>query len=267
MDITSILGLIVGIVLVIIVGIQPANLINFYDPASIAIVVGGTVAAVIASFPFSMLKEMGKHIKILFQGKKYDTGKLINTLVEMAQIARKNGLLALEEQANSQKDVFFQRGIMMIVDATSPEDVQAALENELDMMEQRHDAAAGIYEKAAAYAPAFGMIGTLVGLVNMLKTLNDDTGAGDVGPYMATALITTFYGCLLANLLFMPIAKKLRVRNEEELLYKQIMIEGILAIQSGDNPKFLKERLTAYLTLKQRKKILGEAEKAQKQEE
>ena len=117
-------------------------------------------------------------------------------------------------------------------------------------------------------APAFGMIGTLVGLVNMLKGMNiDEGGAGEIGPAMATALITTFYGCVLANMVFSPIAKKLRIRNEEELLYKQIMIEGILAIQSGDNPKFLKEKLVTYISQKDRMKVLdveGAAESGKK---
>lgn len=117
-------------------------------------------------------------------------------------------------------------------------------------------------------APAFGMIGTLVGLVNMLKGMNiDEGGAGEIGPAMATALITTFYGCVLANMVFSPIAKKLRIRNEEELLYKQIMIEGILAIQSGDNPKFLKEKLVTYISQKERMKVLdveGAAESGKK---
>ena len=175
----------------------------------------------------------------------------------MAQLARKNGLLALEEKANELDDMFFKQGIMLIVDATEPEEVRSLLENDVDAMAARHEESIGIYDKASAYSPAFGMIGTLVGLVNMLKGMNlDGDGSADIGPAMATALITTFYGCILANLIFSPIAKKLRVRNEEELLYKQIMIEGILAIQAGDNPKFLKEKLVTYVSQKQRQRIL-----------
>lgn len=259
MDLTSIIGLIIGMVLIIFVGIGPENMGNFWDPASMAIVIGGTLAAVVASYPFSMLKQMVKHIKILFQGKRYNVGALVDTLVEMAQVARKNGLLALEEKAGEQEDAFFQQGIMLIVDATEPEEVRNMMENELDLMSQRHEESLGIYEKASAYAPAFGMIGTLVGLVNMLKDMDlDSGGSSSIGPNMATALITTFYGVLLANMLFSPIAKKLRIRNEEELLYKEIMIEGILAIQAGDNPKFLKEKLLTYLGKKERDKIMGD---------
>lgn len=257
MDITSILGVVIGAVLIVFVGIGPKALGNFWDGPSMAIVLGGTLAAVIASYPLTMLKEVVKHAKILFQGKRYNTGELIDILVEMAQLARKNGLLALEEKANEIDDMFFRQGIMLIVDATEPEEVRSMLENELDIMSQRHEEGIGIYEKAAGYAPAFGMIGTLVGLVNMLKNMDMEAGgSSSIGQDMGVALITTFYGCVFAHLIFSPIAKKLRIRNEEELLYKQIMIEGILAIQSGDNPKFLKEKLVTYLGQKERAKIL-----------
>ena len=257
MDITSILGLVIGTVLIVFVGITPAKLGNFWDAESVAIVVGGALAAVIASYPLGILKTVLSHTKMLLQGNKYNIAELVNTLEEMAQLARKNGLLALEEKANELDDMFFKQGIMLIVDATEPEEVRSLLENDVDAMAARHEESIGIYDKASAYSPAFGMIGTLVGLVNMLKGMNlDGDGSADIGPAMATALITTFYGCILANLIFSPIAKKLRVRNEEELLYKQIMIEGILAIQAGDNPKFLKEKLVTYVSQKQRQRIL-----------
>ena len=257
MDITSILGLVIGTVLIVFVGITPAKLGNFWDAESVAIVVGGALAAVIASYPLGILKTVLSHTKMLLQGNKYNIAELVNTLEEMAQLARKNGLLALEEKATELDDMFFKQGIMLIVDATEPEEVRSLLENDVDAMAARHEESIGIYDKASAYSPAFGMIGTLVGLVNMLKGMNlDGDGSADIGPAMATALITTFYGCILANLIFSPIAKKLRVRNEEELLYKQIMIEGILAIQAGDNPKFLKEKLVTYVSQKQRQRIL-----------
>lgn len=260
MDITSILGVVIGAVLIVFVGIGPAKLGNFWDPASIAIVVGGTIAAGIASYPFNMLLTLPKHTKMLFQGKKYNIGELIDILVEMAQLARQNGLLALEEKANELDDMFFKQGIMLIVDATEPEEVRTLLESDVEAMLSRHEDCIGIYETLDAKAPAFGMIGTLVGLVNMLKEMDIDSGgASSIGPAMATALITTFYGCILANVLFSPIANKLTVRNEEELLYKQIMIEGILAIQSGDNPKFLKEKLVTYVAQKGRAKLLDSA--------
>lgn len=257
MDVTTIIGIVISAVLIVFVGIGTDKLGNFWDLQSLAIVVGGALSAVIASYPLSTLARIPKMMALLVQGNRYNIGTLVDTLEEMAQLARKNGLLALEEKANELDDPFFKQGIMLIVDATEPEEVRALLENEVDAMSARHEEGINLFNKASAFSPAFGMIGTLVGLVNMLKGMDlDSGGASDIGPAMATALITTFYGCILANVLFSPFANKLTVRNEEELLYKQIMIEGILAIQSGDNPKFLKEKLVTYIAQKQRGKIL-----------
>ena len=249
MDITTILGLLIGIVLIVFVGIKPAVLGTFWDPQSVAIVLGGTISALISSYPLSMLKTVPKHFKMIIQGNKYNIGALVDTLEEMAQLARKNGLLALEEKANEIEDPFFKSAIMLIVDATEPEEVRSLLENEIDAMSDRHGAGIGFYEKGSAVAPAFGMIGTLVGLVNMLKAMNiEEGGAGDLGPAMATA-------------------NKLKIRNEDELLYKQVMIEGILAIQAGDNPKFLKEKLVTYVSQKERGKILNQESGGKKEKE
>lgn len=265
MDLTSLIGIVVGFALIIFVGIGPSKIMNFWDPASVAIVLGGTLAAIVASYPRRILKETGKHMKILFQGKRYNIPALIDVLVDMAQTARKSGLLSLEEKANEQEDMFFKQGIMLIVDATEPEEVREMMENELDAMSERHEQSLSIYEKGANYAPAFGMIGTLVGLVNMLMEMNlDDGGSSNIGYNMGVALITTFYGCIMAHLIFSPIARKLRIRNEEELLYKQIMIEGILAIQAGDNPKFLREKLLSYLCEEERIKITENGEEGKK---
>ena len=256
MDISTLIGWVMAMGL-IVWGIGFEKLGNFWDMQSLAIVVGGAIAALIASYPFRILKEVPKHILILFRGGKYNIPKLVDQMVDLAMLARQSGLLALEEKAEEIKDPFFKQSVLKIVDANDPDKVREMLEKELDDMAARHDEAAGIYEKGSAYAPAFGMIGTLVGLINMLKGMNlDEGGAGSLGTDMGTALITTFYGCILSHLIFSPIARKLRVRNEEELLYKQIMIEGILAIQAGDNPKFLREKLVTFVSQKERQKLL-----------
>lgn len=257
MDVTTIIGILIGAVL-ILYGIGLKAIGNFWDFQSVIIVAGGTIAVVIASYPVSMLKQIPKHFKIMLNGKKYNPMLFIDTLVEFAQIARKNGLLALEEKANEQTDPFFKQSIMLIVDATDPDKVREMLNNDLDYLSERHEEAVGLYEKASAVAPAFGMIGTLIGLINMLKALNLSSGSSDsLGEGMSVALITTFYGCILAHLLFSPIAKKLAIRNAEEYLCKQIIIEGVLSIQSGENPKFLKEKLISYLSQKQRDLAIG----------
>lgn len=258
MDITTLLGIVLGL-LVIIQGIGLGSLGNFIDIDSIFITVGGTVCALLASYPFSQLGKMGSHMKILMFGGKYKPEAAIDKLVELAQLARKNGLLALEEKAGEIKDPFFKRGVLLVVDAMEAEKVRSLLEDEIDAMDQRHDAGAGLYEKASSYAPAFGMIGTLVGLINMLKDMNLDEGSSaTLGLSMATALVTTFYGCIMANLFFLPIAKKLRIRNDEEVLYRQIIVEGVVGIQCGDNPKSLKEKLLSSLSQKQQVKLMSE---------
>ena len=267
MDLTTIIGIILGGILITFgivfdmeAGVDFAKMINFLDVPSVLIVVGGTLSAVVASYPASMLKQIPKHMKIILDDKKFKPMEYIDLLVEFSQIARKNGLLALEEKANQQTDPFLKQSIMLIVDATDPEKVKSILANDLDYLADRHAEGVGMYEKASAYAPAFGMIGTLIGLVNMLKGMSLDSGTGtsSLGADMSVALITTFYGCVMANLIFMPIAKKLSVRNDEEYLCKQIIIEGVLSIQSGENPKFMKEKLISYLEQRQRDAANGE---------
>ena len=255
MDLTTLIGIVCGIFLVIN-GIGLDKIGNFVDIPSILIVVGGTLAATIASYPLSILLDIPKHILILFRGKKYNIPALVEQMV--------NGLLALEEKAEEIKNPFFKQSVLMIVDANDPDKVRFVLERELENMMVRHDAAAGLYEKASAYAPAFGMVGTLVGLINMLKGLNLDGsgGASNLGQDMSVALITTFYGSFLSNLFFHPIAKKLRIRNDEEELYCSTIIEGIIAIQAGENPKYLREHLLASTKQSVQRKLLAKAEKA-----
>ena len=231
-----------------------SNLWNFFDAASIFITIGCTIFIVAASFPGSMLKAMPKHFKIILNNKMFDPKGYIDQLVELAQIARKNGLLSLEEKANEQTDPFFKQAIMLIVDANDQDKVRGILENDIECMSARHEDAAALYDKASSVAPAFGMVGTLVGLINMLKSMNlsGDGGADSLGTSMGTALITTLYGCILAHMIFGPIANNLRIRDSEEVLCKQIIVEGIMSIQSGENPKFLKEKLLTYMGQKQR---------------
>ena len=231
-----------------------ANLWNFFDAASIFITIGCTLCIVVASFPGSMLKAMPKHFKIILNNKMFDPKGYIDQLVELAQIARKNGLLSLEEKANEQTDPFFKQAIMLIVDANDQDKVRGILENDIECMSARHEDAAALYDKASSVAPAFGMVGTLVGLINMLMSMNlsGDGGADSLGTSMGTAMITTLYGCLLAHVIFGPVAQLLRGRDSEEVLCKQIIVEGVMAIQAGENPKSLRERLLTYMSQKQR---------------
>ena len=235
-----------------VVTFTPGNLWNFFDAASIFIVIGCTLAIVVASFPASTLAAMPKHFGIMLNAKKFDPMKYIDQLVDLAQTARKNGLLALEGKANEQEDPFFKQAIMLIVDANDPDKVRAILENDIECMSARHEDAAALYDKASSVAPAFGMVGTLVGLINMLASMDPTSGGGDLGKDMGTALITTLYGCILAHMIFGPIANNLRIRDGEEVLCKEIIVEGIMSIQSGENPKALREKLLTYISQKDR---------------
>ncbi len=255
MNITYLVGLLIAIA-VMILGMMggfppydPKLLGNFIDGASVMITIGCTLAVVVASFPGSMLAAIPKHFMIMLLGtNKHDPLYYINEIVDLATKARKDGLLSLEEPAAQQEDPFFRQAIMLIVDANDPEHVRNILENDIECMSSRHDSAAAMYEKASAVAPAFGMVGTLVGLINMLKNMNMEAGgASSIGTDMGTALITTLYGCILAHMIFNPIASNLRTQDEKETLCKMIVVEGITGIQAGENPKFLKERLLTFL--------------------
>jgi chemotaxis protein MotA len=203
-------------------------------------VVGGTIAALMVSFPGDQIAKVPKHLRIIFSPTQYNPGEYIRQLVEFAKKARISGLLALEEDLQSIENAFLKSSMLMVVDSVDPEKVKQQLETRMDHLDERHAQERALYIKGSAYAPAFGMIGTLIGLINLLKDLQD---IDSVGPNMAVALITTFYGTILANLIFTPIANKLQVRHEEEYLCNMIICEGVQAIQAGENPKFIQERL------------------------
>lgn len=229
---------------------------DFIDVASILIVVVGTFTALIACYPFSTLKNIPKHMMIVMKGQQLDPLQYIDNIVDCAQIARKNGLLALEEYANQQEDIFLKSSLLLIVDAIDADKVREVLENDLAHLEARHGEGISLYERGAALSPAFGMIGTLVGLIIMLKSI--DLGSGDTTALtdgMALALITTFYGSVLANVFFAPIASKLQLRHDREYLCKEIVIEGILSIQAGENPKLIREKLVSFLASNSREAV------------
>ncbi len=219
-------------------------MMNFVDVQSLLITVGGTIGCLIGSFPMSYLKGVGKRLGLAIKPKKYDPTKYITEIVEYAQVARSRGLLALEESANQCQDPFMKSSLMMIVDANDPEKVRGMLDDTIMFMCERHDQGRAFFEKGVSIFPAFGMLGTLVGLINMLKGL--DLSTGDTSALtggMAVALITTFYGSLFANVVFAPIASALQNVHNDELLCMQIIEEGVLAIAGGSNPRYIQEKL------------------------
>lgn len=247
MDVTMFIGMALATALMIY-GMGIPNIGNFWDLQSIIIVLCGTIVTLFTGFGAGTFKQVPKHIKLIMAKDKYNAKECIAQIVEMAQIARKKGLLALEEESKKVDDPFFKQSLILIVDVPDASRIKEMLETELMYLDERHSKAVSFYETGEALAPAFGMIGTLIGLVNMLKSMSMDAGGSDsIGQNMSIALITTLYGVIMANVMFGPIVKRLKQKHEEEILYKSIIIEGALAIQSGDNPKFLSEKLTSYL--------------------
>ena len=260
MNITYIIG-VVGAVVIMLIGMMfggesglltPKQVGNFWDPASVFITIGCTLFIIVASFPPSALKDIPKHFKVLMNTKGNNPLAIIDELVDLAQVARKNGLLALEERGNQQEDPFFKQCIMLIVDNNDADQAREIMMNDIEQSSARHEAGAGMYDKGSSVAPAFGMVGTLVGLINMLRAMDVSSGGGDLGPAMATALVTTLYGCVMAHMVFGPISSQLRQRDEEEMLCKLIIVEGIMSIQAGSNPKALREKLLTFVAQRQR---------------
>ena len=257
MNITYIVGVLLSVLFIFLgmlgfPAISFSKLMNFWDGPSAMIVVGCTFGIVAASMPASTLKSFPKHFGMLMNTRMFNPMDYIDQLTEVANKARKDGLLSLEGMAAEQQDPFFKSAIMLLVDGNDAERVRMVLETDIEQMAARHESGAAMYDKASAVAPAFGMVGTLCGLVNMCKGLNMSDGSSSLGDDMGTALITTFYGCILAHMIFGPFSTHLRTRNDEEILCKQIIVEGITGIQAGENPKFLRERLLTFVSQNER---------------
>ncbi|PWM37767.1 MAG: motility protein A [Clostridiales bacterium] len=245
MQITVIGGLIFGFVCIIISILLNGDIGGFIDPASIFIVVGGVIASTLVAYPISDVKRIPKLMKMAMSKTDIDVYKDIDKIVELSETARKEGLLALENSTEGMDDPFLKNGVMLILDGSDPELVKNVMETELSFMADRHSNGVAILNFMSSASPAFGMIGTLIGLINMLATLSEmDT----LGASMAVALVTTFYGCVLANLIFTPLARQLSLKSEQEQLRKSIIIEGILSIQDGENPRVIRDKLMAFVS-------------------
>ncbi len=241
MNISLIVGWVMAFGLILWGIIGGGDIGDFIEGQSLAITGGGAIACLIASYPLSYLAGVPKKLILAFLPKKYSPEKYIQQIVEYAQTARSKGLLALEESANQCPEPFMKSSLMLIVDANEPEKVRAMLDDAINFMCDRHENGRAFFEKGVALFPAFGMLGTLVGLINMLASM--DSNPDGLAGGMATALITTFYGSLFANVLFAPIGMALKNSHEDELLCMQIIEEGVLAIAAGSNPRYIQEKL------------------------
>ena len=247
MDIATLLGLVAGMGLIgwaVICGAGD-KVGAFIDPPSVAIVIGGMTAATLVSFPLKAVLSVVNVVKNAFLHKALSAEKLIEDLVSYAEIARRDGILSLENVTKDIKDDFVVKGIQMAIDGTDPELIEQILTSELDSISDRHSRGKSIFDTMGKYAPAFGMIGTLIGLVIMLQNMDDPSA---IGPGMAVALLTTLYGALVANMICLPLADKLARRSGEELLLKEIVIRGVMSIQSGDNPRVVEQKLKTFLS-------------------
>lgn len=241
MNFSLVIGWASAFALIIYGIVSTGEMSSFLDPSSFAITCGGTFACLIASFPFSYLAKVPKRIGMAFFPKKYDPTRYIQEIVDYAQIARSRGLLALEESANQCQDPFMKQSLMLIVDSNDPDKVRAMLDDSISFMVDRHEGGRAFFDRGVALFPAFGMLGTLIGLINMLAGMNEDQSKLADG--MAQALITTFYGSLFANVLFAPISTALKNSHNDELLCMQIIEEGVLSIATGSNPRYIQEKL------------------------
>lgn len=242
MDLATLVGLIGALGLIIVAMLQSGELAMFVNGPSLLIVVGGSVFAVMAKFSLAQFFSAFRVASKSFVVKLEDPADLIDEIVELADAARKGGLLSLEgKEVNSE---FLEKGIQLLVDGHDPEVVKAMLSKDRYLTEQRHSKGSAIFAALGDVAPAMGMIGTLIGLVAMLANMDDPKA---IGPAMAIALLTTLYGSLLANAVFLPIADKLRLRASEEVMIKSLIIDALLAIQSGQNPRVIDSMLRTYL--------------------
>ena len=244
MDVMTILGIVIGAGLVIGSILLQGSVLVFWSPSALMITVGGSFGALLINFGLGQLKQVIQVTRQAFIEVQRNPREIITFFYDLAQKARREGLLALEDDIHGLEDPFLKKGLQMMIDGMDPEIIKEILNIEVESLQERHRMGQDVFRSWASLAPAFGMIGTLIGLINMLIRLDDPSA---IGPGMAVALLTTFYGVLFANLILTPIAGKLTLRSDEELLVKDAMIEGIICIQGGVNPRVLQDKLKAFM--------------------
>ena len=259
-DIASLVGIILCFAMMlygIIDGAGIENLVKeYWNMPSAIITFGGAFAATLASHSMADFINGLKSFGLIFKTPAINTADMIRKIIDLSNVARKEGLLSLEEAAADMDDAFLKKGILLMVDGTDPELVRAIMETELVSIEGRHKTCIGFWDTLGAMGPAWGMIGTLIGLVDMLYHMDN---VATLGLAMAVALITTFYGSVLANAICTPVSNKLKVDNGAEMMLKEVMIEGLLSIQAGENPRVIEEKLKSFLSPQDREAAGGDA--------
>jgi chemotaxis protein MotA len=250
MDLATILGIVSAFGLVIIAIVMGGGLMLFINIPSLMIVVGGTLGATMINYPLKDVLGAIAVVKNAFFSNISPVEVIVRQFVEFGGKARREGILALEADVRSVEDDFLGKGLQLSVDGLEPQAIETIMDTEVEYLRGRHQAGAEIFSTMGTFAPALGMIGTLIGLVQMLQNMDDPNA---IGPSMAVALLTTFYGSVLANLVYMPIAGKLRIRSKEETLVKEMVIQGVISLTKGENPRILEQKMLAFMPPKERK--------------
>ncbi|MCL6518681.1 MAG: flagellar motor protein [Armatimonadota bacterium] len=257
MDIATVVGLILawGAILTALI-MEGGKVTDLINPSAFVLVALGTAGATTISFSMKHILSLPGVIRNAFFSKETDMREIINTMVEFARLARREGILVLEQEAMNLDNKFLQMGIQLVVDGTPSEMVREILETEIASLEERHKVGESIFSTMGGFSPTLGIIGTVMGLIHMLASLDEP---GRMGPAIAAAFIATLYGVSFANLIFLPIGSKLKVRTAEEVTTYEMMIEGILSIQAGDNPRMVEAKMMAYLPPKLRQNVTTHA--------
>jgi chemotaxis protein MotA len=266
MDLATLLGLIIAVASVLVANMmEGGSLASLINTSAFILVVFGTLGATIISFSLQDTLAMPKLLMITLFNKQQNPLNVIDMLVSCAEKARREGLLVLQESLTGKEDPFLVRGMNLVIDGADPALVRGILETDLAFLERRHSTGAGVFETAGGYAPTMGIIGTVMGLVQVLGKLENPS---ELGPAIAVAFLATFYGIASANMLWLPLAAKLKLRNKGETLIKELMIEGMLSIQAGENPRIVREKLEAFLAPKfhREAKDAADAKEAKEQE-
>ncbi len=246
MDITTIGGIVLGFT-ALILGIltEGGSLGSYVGLSALIIIFGGTIGATIASFPLSVVSNVPRLLITAFTNQTYDIPQVIKQLVSFSERARREGILCLESELVNVKDEFLRYGLQLVIDGTDPELVRDTLQTKIAFTGERHHQGAQIFEAAGGYAPTIGIIGTVLGLINVLSNLAEPS---ELGHSIALAFIATLYGVGSANLIWLPIGTKLKQKHKSEQILKEIMLEGVLCLQSGDNPRIVEQKLKAFLS-------------------
>lgn len=252
MDIATVLGVISAFGLVCIAISMGGGIQLFINIPALMIVVGGTLGATMINYPIKDVFGVFKVVKKAIFTKSISVTELIKRFIAFAKKSRKEGILALEGDIKDENDEFLRKGVQLAIDGLEPQEISDILETEVDFVRNRHQLGAEIFATMGTFSPALGMIGTLIGLVQMLQTMDDPS---KIGPAMAVALLTTFYGSIMANIVCLPIAGKLRTRSKEEVLTKEMAIQGIASLSNGDNPRILEQKLEAFIPPNERESV------------